>query len=73
MQKIEQKLINFSVDKIVPFSDARVDNISIDTLRKVLHRLHDKGTITIVERGYFKKEKLFNELLFVYGSLKKRI
>lgn len=59
------------MDKIVPFSDARVDNISIDTLRKVLHRLHDKGEITIVERGYFKKEKCFNELLFVYGSLKK--
>lgn len=71
MKKIEQKLINFSVDKVVPFSDARVENISTGTLRKVLHRLHNKGTITIVERGYFKKEKSFSELLFVYGSLKK--
>jgi len=71
LKKIEQKLIDFSIGKVIPFSDARVENISTDTLRKVLHRLHDKGVITIVERGYFKKEEPFNELLFVYGSLKK--
>ena len=71
MKKIEQKLNKISINKIVPFADAKIDGISTDTLRKVLHRLHDRGVITIVERGYFKKEEPFSELLFVYGSLKK--
>ena len=46
-------------------------SLSTDTTRKILHRLHDNGLITIISRGYFKREESFNELLFVYGSLKK--
>ena len=69
MHNIAFKALN--IDEIVPFSQAKVEGVSTDTLRKVLHRLHDKGVITIVERGHFKKEELFRELLFVYGSLKK--
>ena len=56
---------------VQPFSAAKVNGISTDTTRKILHRLHDNGVITIVKKGYFKKEEPFNELLFVYGSLKK--
>ncbi len=71
IDKIERKIKALNIDEIVPFSQAKVEGVSTDTLRKVLHRLHDKGVITIVERGHFKKEELFRELLFVYGSLKK--
>lgn len=70
IENIERKIKSLRNDTI-PFSDAKVDGVSTDTLRKVLHRLHDKGSISIVKRGYFKKEKPFSELLFVYGSLKK--
>jgi len=71
IEKIERKIKSLHRDDTIPFSEAKVDGISTDTLRKVLHRLHDKGTISIVKRGYFKKEEPFSELLFVYGSLKK--
>ena len=71
IEKIERKIKSLHNDSIVPFSYAKVDGVSTDTLRKVLHRLHDKGSISIVKRGYFKKEEPFSELLFVYGSLKK--
>lgn len=71
IEKIERKIKSLHSDDVVPFSEAKVDGVSVDTLRKVLHRLHDKGTISIVKRGYFKKEEPFSELLFVYGSLKK--
>jgi gamma-glutamylcyclotransferase (GGCT)/AIG2-like uncharacterized protein YtfP len=56
---------------VVPFSAVKIDGLSTDTKRKILHRLHDTSAITIVERGYFKREEPFSELLFVYGSLKK--
>ncbi len=71
IEKIEHKIKALHTDDVVPFSHAKVEGVSTDTLRKVLHRLHDKGTISIVERGFFKKEESFSELLFVYGSLKK--
>jgi len=71
MKQIYRKIQSLDSDATLPFSAAKIDSISTDTTRKVLHRLHDNGTITIVSKGYFKKEESFNELLFVYGSLKK--
>ena len=71
IEKIHHKVQSLDSDAILPFSTAKVEGISTDTTRKILHRLHDKGVITIVKKGYFKKEESFNELLFVYGSLKK--
>jgi len=62
---------SLELNKVVPFSAIKIDSLSVDTKRKVLHRLHDTGAITIVKRGYFKREEPFSELLFVYGSLKK--
>ncbi|HIP12453.1 MAG TPA: gamma-glutamylcyclotransferase [Arcobacter sp.] len=71
IEKIERKIKSLHSDTTIPFTDAKVDGVSTDTLRKVLHRLHDKGSISIVKRGCFKKEEPYAELLFVYGSLKK--
>ena len=71
VKKIHRKIQLLDSDVVLPFSAVKVDNISTDTTRKILHRLHDNGVITIIKRGYFKKEQSFNELLFVYGSLKK--
>ena len=71
IDKIERKINQFPINTNVSFSKAKVEGVSTDTLRKILHRLHDKGIITIVGRGEFKREEPFHELLFVYGSLKK--
>ncbi len=71
IEKIERKIKTLEIDKVLPFSAVKIDSISTDTTRKILHRLHDNGLITIISRGYFKREESFNELLFVYGSLKK--
>ncbi len=71
IDKIERKINQFPINTNVPFSKAKVEGVSTDTLRKILHRLHDKGIITIISRGEFKREEPFHELLFVYGSLKK--
>jgi gamma-glutamylcyclotransferase (GGCT)/AIG2-like uncharacterized protein YtfP len=71
IKKVERKIKSIHTDDILPFSEAKVDGVSTGTLRKILHRLHDKGKISIVKRGYFKKEEPFREILFVYGSLKK--
>ena len=70
-KKIYHKIQTLDHDTVYPFLAVRIDGISVDTTRKILHRLHDDGVITLVKRGYFKREKPFNELLFVYGSLKK--
>ena len=71
INQIIKKINKLEINKVVPFSIIDIKNISVDTKRKVLHRLHDNGIITITSRGYFKREKVFEELLFVYGSLKK--
>jgi len=71
IDKVERKIKSLPMDIVVPFSEASVVGVSVDTLRKILHRLHDKGIISITQRGYFKKIEPFRELLFVYGSLKK--
>jgi len=71
IDKVEYKIHTLPLDTVMPFSEAKVEGVSTDTLRKILHRLHDKGEITIVDRGYFKREEPFRELLFIYGSLKK--
>lgn len=71
IDKLERKINALPIGEIVPFSDIEVDGISKDTTRKYLHRLHERGIISIVKRGYFKKIEPFHELLFVYGSLKK--
>ncbi len=71
IEEIHRKVKSLNSDVTLPFSAVKIEGISIDTTRKILHRLHDNGVITIVSKGNFKKEKSFNELLFVYGSLKK--
>ncbi len=71
IEKIERKINRLSVNTVVSFSKVKTEDISTDTLRKILHRLHDKGIITITGRGEFKRIEPFRELLFVYGSLKK--
>jgi gamma-glutamylcyclotransferase (GGCT)/AIG2-like uncharacterized protein YtfP len=71
IHKIEKKIEKLPFHTIMPFAEASVSNVSKDTLRKILHRLHDNGKITITNRGHFKREEPFNKLLFVYGSLKK--
>jgi len=71
IQKIEHQIDSLTYDKEVPFSYISLDNVSKDTIRKYLHRLHERGIISIEKRGHFKKIKPFSELLFVYGSLKK--
>ena len=69
--KIERKIKRIPINTIVPFSEVQTTDVSTDTLRKILHRLHDKGIITITGRGVFKRIEPFRELLFIYGSLKK--
>lgn len=71
VDKIERKIKDISINRIVAFSEVKIKDVSTDTLRKILHRLHDKGTITITARGEFKRIEPFREVLFVYGSLKK--
>ena len=70
-EKVHRIVRLLKLNEVVPFSAVKVDGLSTDIKRKILHRLHDTGAITIVERGYFKREEPFSELLFVYGSLKK--
>jgi len=71
IDKVEQKIHTLPLDTPMAFSKAKIKEVSTDTLRKILHRLHDKGEITIVNRGYFKRIEPFRELIFIYGSLKK--
>ena len=71
IDKIERQINALTVDKVVPFSYIKLKDVSKDTIRKYLHRLHDRGLISIEKRGYFKKIEPYNEFLFVYGSLKK--
>jgi gamma-glutamylcyclotransferase (GGCT)/AIG2-like uncharacterized protein YtfP len=71
IDKVEQKIHTLPLDTPMPFSEAKIKEVSTDTLRKILHRLHDRGEITIVNRGYFKRIEPFRELIFIYGSLKK--
>lgn len=71
MDKVERKVNALEIGRVVPFSYIDLEDVSKDTIRKYLHRLHHRGLISIVKRGYFKKIETFHELLFVYGSLKK--
>lgn len=71
ISKIERQINALATDEVVPFSYINLKDVSKDTIRKYLHRLHDRGLVSIVRRGYFKKIEPFNEFLFVYGSLKK--
>ncbi len=71
IDKIEQQINSLVIDEVVPFSYIKLKDVSKDTIRKYLHRLHDRGLLSIEKRGYFKKIEPFNEFLFVYGSLKK--
>ena len=71
IDKIERQINSLAIDEVVPFSYIKLKDVSKDTIRKYLHRLHDRGLISIERRGHFKKIEPFNESLFVYGSLKK--
>jgi len=71
IDKLEHKINTLPIGEIVPFSYVELKAVSKDTIRKYLHRLHERGLISIVKRGYFKRIEPFHKLLFVYGSLKK--
>lgn len=71
IDKLERQINHLPVEQLIPFSDIGLKGVSKDTVRKYLHRLHERGVISIVKRGYFKRIEQFHELLFVYGSLKK--
>jgi len=71
IDKVQHAIKSLELHEVVPFCTISIDGLSTDTKRKILHRLHDTGAITILKRGYFKREEPFSELLFVYGSLKK--
>jgi len=71
IDKLERQINALPTGKIVPFSYVGLKSVPKDTIRKYLHRLHERGIISIVKRGYFKKIEPFHEFLFVYGSLKK--
>ena len=71
IEKVRRAVQSLELNEVVPFSAIKIDGLSTDTRRKILHRLHDTGAITILKRGYFKREEPFSVLLFVYGSLKK--
>jgi len=71
VEQIRRKINTLPLHTVVPFSEVKTKDIATDTLRKILHRLHDKGLITITERGAFERIEPFREMLFVYGSLKK--
>ena len=71
IEKVHRAVQSLELNEVVPFSAIKIDGLSTDTRRKILHRLHDTGVITIVKRGYLKREEPFSALLFVYGSLKK--
>jgi len=71
IDKFERIIKSLPIDKVVPFSYITLKDTSKDTIRKYLHRLHERGIISIVKRGYFKRIEPFHEFLFVYGSLKK--
>ena len=71
IEQLESKIKALPYDKVIPFSCIDIEGISIDTRRQYLHRLHDRGLISIVDGGHFRRIKHFNEYLFVYGSLKK--
>ena len=71
IEQLESKIKALPYDKVIPFSYIDIESISVDTRRQYLHRLHDRGLISIVDRGHFRRIKHFNEYLFVYGSLKK--
>jgi len=71
INRIEHKVNALPIGKIVPFSYLEFEDILKDTIRRYLHRLHERGVISIVARGHFKRIEPFGEYLFVYGSLKK--
>jgi len=49
IDKVAHNIHTLPLDTPMPFSEAKVKDISTDTLRKILHRLHDKGEISIVD------------------------
>ncbi|MBN2896785.1 MAG: gamma-glutamylcyclotransferase [Campylobacterales bacterium] len=68
---LQNEISKLPFDKTFSFSTLSVAGASKDTIRKYLHRLHERGEISIVKRGEFKRIKPLNELIFIYGSLKK--
>ena len=51
IDKIERQINALPVDEVVPFSYIQLKDVSKDTIRKYLHRLHDRGLISIEKRG----------------------
>ena len=61
IDKIEKQINALPIDEIVPFSYIKLKDVSKDTIRKYLHRLHDRGLISIEKRGY----RISQKILFV--------
>ena len=47
IEQLESKIKALPYDKVIPFSYIDIESISIDTRRQYLHRLHDRGLISI--------------------------
>jgi len=71
IEKIERKINRLSINTVVPFSKVKTKDVSTDTLRKILHRLHDKGIITITGRGEFKRIEPLGRCFLFTGLSKK--
>jgi predicted transcriptional regulator len=50
IDKIERQINALVVDEVVSFSYIKLKDVSKDTIRKYLHRLHDRGLISIEKK-----------------------
>lgn len=57
--------------KLYGFEAIQMDDISLDTARKHIHRLAERGEVKIVKRGKFIRTEPLKTKLFIYGSLKR--
>ena len=67
IERLESKIKALPYDKVIPFSYIDIEGISIDTRRQYLHRLHDRGLISIVDGGHFRRIK--HKLSVTYTKL----
>jgi hypothetical protein len=52
IEQLESKIKALPYDKVIPFSYIDIESISIDTRRQYLHRLHDRGLISIFRSSF---------------------
>ncbi len=70
--KIPDLIQKMSLDKEFSISSLELpDSVNGNSVRTVLARLVKQGNITRVKPGYYKKTEIFEQFLFVYGSMKR--